>query len=133
MKVFRPALALVVLAVVLFACGAVYADDHDRSRGRHRDHFRGDVDVVIGGPYWGPAWYYQPYYYSPYYQVYDPYYRSEMEDPPVYMERDNESESSSQEALWYYCPEAKKYYPYVRECPGGWQTVPAQPPSGQRR
>jgi hypothetical protein len=30
---------------------------------------------------------------------------------------------------WYYCPNSKAYYPYVRECPGGWQGVPAQPPS----
>jgi hypothetical protein len=30
---------------------------------------------------------------------------------------------------WYYCADSKSYYPYVRECPGGWQRVPAQPPS----
>lgn len=29
--------------------------------------------------------------------------------------------------LWYYCDGAGAYYPYVRECPGGWQAVPAQP------
>ncbi|VEB39991.1 Uncharacterised protein [Chromobacterium violaceum] len=30
--------------------------------------------------------------------------------------------------VWYYCKAAKQYYPYVSECPGGWKTVPAQPP-----
>jgi hypothetical protein len=28
---------------------------------------------------------------------------------------------------WYFCPNSNSYYPYVRECPGGWQRVPAQP------
>lgn len=30
---------------------------------------------------------------------------------------------------WYYCADSESYYPYVRDCPGGWQRVPAQPPS----
>jgi hypothetical protein len=29
---------------------------------------------------------------------------------------------------WYYCADSRSYYPYVRECPAGWQQVPAQPP-----
>jgi len=29
---------------------------------------------------------------------------------------------------WYFCADSKAYYPYVRECPGGWQRVPSQPP-----
>ena len=29
---------------------------------------------------------------------------------------------------WYYCADSKTYYPYVRECPGGWQRVPPTPP-----
>jgi hypothetical protein len=28
---------------------------------------------------------------------------------------------------WYYCTDSKAYYPYVRDCPTGWQRVPAQP------
>ncbi len=34
---------------------------------------------------------------------------------------------------WQYCPDSKKYYPYVKECPGGWQTVPAEPPAESGR
>jgi hypothetical protein len=30
---------------------------------------------------------------------------------------------------WFYCPEAGAYYPYVQQCPGGWQQVAPQPPS----
>ena len=29
---------------------------------------------------------------------------------------------------WYYCADSRSYYPYVRDCPGGWQRVPVQPP-----
>ena len=28
---------------------------------------------------------------------------------------------------WYYCGSSAMYYPYTRECPEGWQTVPARP------
>lgn len=31
--------------------------------------------------------------------------------------------------VWYYCPGADAYYPYVQRCPDGWRTVPAVPPS----
>lgn len=30
--------------------------------------------------------------------------------------------------VWYYCAAAGQYYPYVRECPEAWETVPAVPP-----
>lgn len=29
---------------------------------------------------------------------------------------------------WYFCPGVNGYYPYVRECPTGWQAVPSTPP-----
>ena len=39
---------------------------------------------------------------------------------------------SGQASFWYYCNAAKTYYPYVRECPSGWQQViPQTAPSGQ--
>lgn len=28
---------------------------------------------------------------------------------------------------WHYCAGSKAFYPYVRECPGGWQRVPSRP------
>lgn len=42
---------------------------------------------------------------------------------------------SEQTSSWYYCENAKAYYPYVRECPSGWQAVPQTPPgqSGRTR
>jgi hypothetical protein len=29
---------------------------------------------------------------------------------------------------WYLCTSPRGAYPYVRECPGGWERVPAAPP-----
>jgi hypothetical protein len=94
--------------------------------------------VVIGNPYWGASWY-VPYYY-PLIPYYDPYYypyRLEVTEPSMpqeYIEQSSEGESSpSTSGVWYFCPESKAYYPYVRECPGGWQKVPAQPPSESGR
>jgi len=31
---------------------------------------------------------------------------------------------------WYLCNSPRGAYPYVRECPDGWERVPAVPPSG---
>jgi outer membrane protein OmpA-like peptidoglycan-associated protein len=89
------------------------------------------VGVGIGGPgyyggygygrgYYGPR-YYGSGYYAPYYG-YSPYYY-----PPtvVYQAPETVVEQAPQ-AYWYYCPPARAYYPYVRECPEGWQAVPAQ-------
>jgi hypothetical protein len=28
---------------------------------------------------------------------------------------------------WYYCADPGAYYPYVKECPAGWQRVAPQP------
>jgi len=91
---------------------------------------------VVVGPAWGPGWYGPaPYYYPPYY----PPVVIERMPPPVYIEQ-----SAPQPAVavppaavappppnyWYYCEAAKAYYPYVKECPAGWQRV-APKPAGQ--
>lgn len=33
---------------------------------------------------------------------------------------------------WYFCSSPRGAYPYVRECPGGWERVPAVPPAPKR-
>jgi hypothetical protein len=32
-------------------------------------------------------------------------------------------------SYWYYCASAAAYYPYVQQCPEGWQPVVPQPPA----
>jgi hypothetical protein len=50
-----------------------------------------------------------------------------------YIQRPRRESSAAPSDVWYYCPDSRAYYPYVRKCPGGWETVPAVPPSEQRR
>jgi hypothetical protein len=55
--------------------------------------------------------------------------------PPVFIERDPPPPAPAVQQQqqpghwWYFCPGSNAYYPYVRECPGGWQRVSPQPPS----
>lgn len=45
-----------------------------------------------------------------------------------YIEKDEAARSPSD--YWYFCPDSKTYYPYVKECPSGWQAVePVTPPA----
>lgn len=86
------------------------------------------VGVVIGGPVWGPGYYPPPYFYYPPYP-YPPAVVAVPASPPVYIEQGRSgSAPSNQAGTWFYCPESKGYYPYVNQCPGGWQSVPATPP-----
>jgi hypothetical protein len=48
--------------------------------------------------------------------------------PPTYLQQAPQAQVPA-ENWWYYCADAKGYYPYVRECPGGWQRVSPTPPS----
>lgn len=72
-------------------------------------HFAGRarLGVFIGAPLYAPLFYPAPSdYYSP---------------APVYIEQ------APTPAYWYFCPASNAYYPYVPECPGGWQPVLPQP------
>ena len=91
-------------------------------------HHGGNVrfGVVIGAPFY--PWYYPPYY-SPYY--YPPAYAAPAA-PPTYIEQGGAQPAPAQQSqgFWHYCAESKTYYPYVKECPGGWQRVAPQPAPG---
>ena len=85
-------------------------------------HFAPRARVFIGAPIVAAPFFYYPrpvYYPAPVAVV--PY-----SPPPQYIEQPAPQSSSH---YWYYCSEAGAYYPYVRECPGGWQQVVPQPPS----
>jgi hypothetical protein len=129
MRSIKPVLIGAVLVMTLLVSGMPSASGH--WGGGHHGHW-GGLSVGIGWPFWGPSWYYPPYYY-PYYSPY--YYPPAVgvpSTPPVYIEQAQPAPSSAPSGVWYYCPASRTYYPYVKECPGGWQTVPAQPPSGRQ-
>ena len=95
-------------------------------------HSRVVVGVGVGfGPYWGwPG----PYYYPPaYYPYYAPAYYPPavvVASPPAptqYVERVEQPQAG----YWYYCEASRGYYPYVKDCPGGWKAVPPAPPPPQ--
>ena len=102
-----------------------------RGRGYYGGYYGSGLGIWLG---W-PGGYY-PYYY-PYSPYYYPYYYppavSVQPAPQEYIERPRREDSSAPSGVWYYCPDSKSYYPYVKECPGGWQTVPAQPPANPGR
>jgi hypothetical protein len=83
-------------------------------------HFRGGVWI---GPVWGPGWWGAPYGYS------YPYYAA----PPVVIQQQPQeyvrqpAARPAQQQYWYYCSEAKAYYPYVKSCPSGWMKVVPTP------
>lgn len=107
--------------------GSVVVATHVGHGGGFRHvHGRGRVGVYfgLGVPLFWP--YYHPY---PYY-AYPPYARETIiyDSPPAYT-----APVEAPPAYWYFCREANGYYPYVSQCPGGWEKVPATPPSGSAR
>jgi len=89
-------------------------------------HYRGGVWVGVG-PVWGPGWYGAPYYGYPY-----PYYPPAppvviKQEPQEYIYQPAPSSAQPEQKYWYYCDQAKAYYPYVKSCPGGWKKVLPNP------
>jgi hypothetical protein len=113
-----------LLAAALLALAAsISAHAHG---GGHYGRPRVSVGFVFHGPgYWAyPGYYGAPYYYYP--RVV-----GVPAEPTVYIERgDSSAEPEPSQGYWYYCPEAKAYYPYVKHCAGKWQRVSPTPPSG---
>lgn len=86
-----------------------------------RHHSHAQVGVYLGIPFAPWPWYY-PYWDYPSRVVVVP-----APQPPVYVEQ-SPAPAAPQTSYWYYCVDAKAYYPYVKECPGGWQQVVPQTP-----
>jgi len=128
-----------ILACALLLLGFAASD---AALAQHRGGVR--FGVYVGVPLYGSPYYpgyYPPYYPPPYY--YPPYYPPAVmapAAPPVYIEQSvppaapapaqPQAQAQAQApADWYYCAASKGYYPYEKECPAGWQRVPAQPPA----
>lgn len=111
--------AVLVLGVVASTAALAHGGGYPRAR----------VGVYIGGPVFGPWWY--PYGYGYPYSYYHPYPYAvaRPSGPTEYIEQGQAPAAKSSDPYWYYCPEAKAYYPYVDKCAAGWQRVKPQPPS----
>jgi hypothetical protein len=114
--------AFAVLVAVVSVFGTEAALAHHRSH----SHVSVGVGFGFGYPYWGPGWWgpWGPWYYP------GPYYYPAPavvvpSQPVTYIEKGS---APAAESWWYYCDASKSYYPYVKECPSGWQRVPPAPP-----
>jgi len=108
---------LVVLLLALLGTGA------SATALAHRGgHVR--FGVMVGAPFY-PWWYYPPAYYPP-------AVVTVPVTPPIYIEQGSPQPVPAEQpqGYWYYCSDSKTYYPYVKECPGGWQRVAPQPGPG---
>lgn len=118
----KPRIAALMLVVGL--AGVIASDAALADRGHHHHHSRARIGVVIGAPLFWPWYYPAPYYYPHYY----PPAVVVPSSPPTYIERgDAEDQTAEPSSYWYYCASPDGYYPYVKECPGGWQRVPPRP------
>jgi hypothetical protein len=87
------------------------------------------VGFGFGYPYWGGPW--GPWgpwgypYYPPVQTIVVP------AQPVTYIEQPAASTPAATTAApdrwWYYCDSSRGYYPYVKECPAGWQRVAPAP------
>ena len=97
----------------------------------HHPHHGGPRVSLSFGPYYGP-WGYSPYFYDPF------FYSRRWNDRPIFIEQPAPqvyveqpqvySQAAPNNNYWYFCEAAQAYWPYVKECPGGWQRVVPQPP-----
>ncbi len=110
-----------IFALVVFVLGFIVSTS---ALAQHRHHQRHGGGVSLG-VFVGPGFFYSPppYYYQPRVVVVP------APSPVYYIERVGEQPAASlPQGYWYYCGESKTYYPYIKECPGGWQPVAPQPP-----
>jgi hypothetical protein len=114
---------IIVVLVFLFASSIPgYTADGGGHHGGGGYHGSWHGSIWIG-PGWWPGW--SPAYY-PYYYSYYPYY---PETPAVIQQQPSVYVQPKEQYYWYFCQKPVGYYPYVKECPGGWlKVVPPAPP-----
>lgn len=121
MKGTKKTALLLALALVFSAIA-----DSALAHGRYRS--RAHIGLYFGVPLAGWGWYGSPYY-SPYY-YYPPSSVVVVPQAQTYIQQDPPPAAAApapQTGYWYYCADAQAYYPYVKECPAGWQRVTPQP------
>ena len=93
---------------------------HGHGHGGFRGAFFAGGVFFAGGPgYWS--------YYDTW-PFYDDYLALPESVAPAYIEQGGMLEQPN--ANWYYCNSPPGYYPYVQNCPSGWQRVQPNLPPG---
>jgi hypothetical protein len=149
MKTLPKAIGTLILVLAgTLASGAAMAQHHGHGGYGYGGGVR--FGISLGVPLYGPGYYPAPYYAypAPVYAYPAPAYAYPAPaysypapaygypaptmgsaSPPAYVERSVIQVPAQVQADWFYCAASKSYYPYVNECPSGWQRVPAQPPT----
>ncbi|MBL8497955.1 hypothetical protein ABF87_10065 [Nitrosomonas sp. JL21] len=123
--------AITALCLVL-GSGGLEAHGHSRfslGLGYYGPGFYGGYGYGGYGGYgfnrYGFGGYGYPYYYPPMYSY--PPTVIVPSTPPVYIQQETQR-TPQPTNYWYYCRNPDGYYPYVKDCPGGWLPVSPQPP-----
>jgi hypothetical protein len=125
-KYMKPCQLTFMVIVLLMSMASFTAKAHGGGHFGYGGHFRGHggygFEFYSGFP--GP-FYFPPSY--PYY-AYPPPVTVIPAEPPVYIEQNHgQNNQRPVPSYWYYCRNPGGYYPYVRECPAGWQPVAPLP------
>ena len=130
--------ALLLILVGSFVNSSAMAGYRGHAYGHGHNHGPNvRIGFSFGSPIYAPRYFPAPSYTYPAYIVPVPVFvyppavirHSSL---PVYVERDIAQVAptpSRTQSDWYYCASSQTYYPYAKECPDGWQRVPAQPSS----
>lgn len=133
----------VKLAAALFVICGLYGGTNWAHGGGHGGGYWGGYgEHGFGGDYgyYGHSgfglYFGAPYNYYPYYGGYPyPYAAPPVvtvpASPPVYIQQSPPAAVNQQNPAnyWHYCTNPEGYYPYVKECPGGWRLVDPTPPA----
>lgn len=114
---------LTLILIGSLASNSVWA--HGGGGGHYGGHYGGGWGHGIGLGY--GLGYYGGYYSSPYY-AYPPTVITVPVAPPVYIQQSPPVVQQNPSGFWYYCNSPQGYYPYIKQCPGGWQQVDPTPP-----
>lgn len=116
---------VIIATLVVFLVSSMSATSSEARGGGHGGH---GPRVGVGfwlGPGWWPGWGW-PYYYPSYYPNYLPEQTIVIQQQPELY--DQPAPQAEQPTYWYFCREPQGYYPYVKQCPGGWMKVVPTPP-----
>lgn len=134
---FKATGILILALFATLASGSALAQHHGHGYGGYGHGGSVRFGISLGVPLYGPGYYGAHYYGYPAYAYPAPVYGyppvvMSPALPPVYVERGAVQAApapSQAQGDWYFCAASNAYYPYVAECPAGWQRVPAQPAS----
>lgn len=108
--------------------GGGHYGGHYGGHGGRGGHYRGmalGLGLGYGLGYYGRS------YYDPYYD-YPPAVIAVPVTPPVYIQQAPPVVEQHPPGYWYYCNHPEGYYPYIKQCPNGWQQVEPTPPAAPR-